>query len=149
MLPVDPSPLTDNVSAQVEIMKKWKAEGGGTDEPEDQLAGIKAALAMNWRKNGWLGARVTKIILVVTDAAAHNPDRDGNTIESIAKTALDLDPVHIYPIIIGSGPQALADGKKIAESTGATITGRPGSPSATILLWQARSRGFPLFGFSH
>lgn len=132
-VPFEEYPLTADVESQFAVMKTWTAAGGG-DTPEDQLAGLMLAIGMKWR-NFSSGRKVTKIIVVITDASLKNPDYQGNTPEKVAAAAEAVDPAHIYPIIVGSDPQAIADGKKLADLTGGQVlSAASGDQVATVLL---------------
>lgn len=81
---------------------------GGGDFPEAVLHALMTAFdGLEWR-NG-----ATKAAIVLTDATYHDPDRvDGSTLEAVAKRALEIDPVNVYPIVpahYGSFYTALAE----------------------------------------
>lgn len=123
----DPAP-------QIRRIGELKAKGGG-DLPEDQYAGIMAAIKMKWRNAKPGETPVTKLIVVVTDASAKKPDSLGNTPEKVAKAAFDLDPAHIYPIVVGSSSEALAHAEELAKlSDGAVLTADSGDEVADKLL---------------
>ena len=112
--------FTSDLDSAFAFMNSLKADGGG-DKPEDQLHGISLGLEL-WEKEGPTPDRIpNKIIIVVTDAAAKSPDSMNNTFKTIAKRAYEVDPAHIYPIVVGSDPDALAHAKEIAESTGGKV----------------------------
>lgn len=68
---------------------------GGGDFPEAVLHALMTAFnGLEWR-NG-----ATKAAIVLTDATYHDPDRvDGSTLEAVAKRALEIDPVNVYPVV--------------------------------------------------
>lgn len=70
------------------------ASGGG-DRPEAALHALMTAFnGLEWR-NG-----ATKAAVVLTDADYHDPDLvDGSTLASVAKRALEIDPVNVYPVV--------------------------------------------------
>jgi hypothetical protein len=95
--------------------------GGGGDTPEDQLIGISRGLEL-WEKEGPTPSRVaTKVIVVLTDAPGKSPDIKNNTWASIAKRCYDVDPAHIYPIIVGNDPTALEHAQILADKTGGKV----------------------------
>jgi Mg-chelatase subunit ChlD len=68
---------------------------GGGDRPEAALHALMTAFnGLEWR-NG-----ATKAAVVLTDADYHDPDLvDGSTLASVAKRALEIDPVNVYPVV--------------------------------------------------
>lgn len=70
------------------------ASGGG-DRPEAALHALMTAFnGLEWR-NG-----ATKAAVILTDADYHDPDLvDGSTLASVAKRALEIDPVNVYPVV--------------------------------------------------
>ncbi|MDZ4092980.1 MAG: cutinase family protein, partial [Arthrobacter sp.] len=68
---------------------------GGGDRPEAALHALMTAFnGLDWR-NG-----ATKAAVVLTDADYHDPDRvDGSTLATVAKRALEIDPVNVYPVV--------------------------------------------------
>ena len=113
-------PFTSNLQDGFAFLNGLRADSGG-DTPEDQLHGISLALEL-WEKEGKTPDRIpTKIVIVVTDAPAHSPDSVGNTFESIAKRAAAVDPAHIYPIIVGNDPNALAHAERLAKDTNGKV----------------------------
>ena len=66
---------------------------GGGDEPESLYSAILDILdTQNWR------AGATKSIVVLTDAPALSPDRDGTTAKKVTTRTLEIDPVNVYII---------------------------------------------------
>jgi Mg-chelatase subunit ChlD len=112
-------PLTRDLDAAFAFLNRLSADGGG-DIPEDQLHGISLALEL-WEKEGETERVPTKIIIVVTDAPAKSPDARGNTFESIARRAFDVDPAHIYSIIVGNDVLALEHAARLAKDTGGKV----------------------------
>lgn len=70
------------------------ADGGG-DRPEAALHALMTAFnGLTWRDGA------TKAAVVLTDADYHDPDLvDGSTLASVAKRALEIDPVNVYPVV--------------------------------------------------
>lgn len=70
------------------------ADGGG-DRPEAALHALMTAFnGLEWRDGA------TKAAVVLTDADYHDPDLvDGSTLASVAKRALEIDPVNVYPVV--------------------------------------------------
>jgi hypothetical protein len=126
--------FTDNLESQFAFMRELKADGGG-DTPEDQLDGLSRAIAL-WENEPQDEDRVpAKIIVTITDAPAKEPDAAGNTFESIAQRAYNVDPAHIYPIVVGHDAYAAEHAKKLAESTtGAVLSVKSGDEVADALL---------------
>jgi hypothetical protein len=98
---------------------KYGPTGGG-DTPEDQLHGLSLAIGL-WEKEGVTARVPTKIIVTITDAPAKSPDIKGNTFEKIGKRAFDVDPAHIYPIVVGADSSAMEHAKELAELTGGEV----------------------------
>lgn len=98
------------------IMAGWEAKGGG-DHPEDMAEALSRAIAM-WEGEGSTARKPVKLVVVVTDAPGKWPDGFGNTRESIARRAFEVDPAHVYPVVVGENPEALADAERIAAATG-------------------------------
>jgi len=124
----------DKWENQVKRIREFKAQGGG-DTPEDQYAAIMKGIEMEWRDFSDADRSVTKLIVVVTDAEAKKPDMFGNTAAKVAKAAFDLDPAHIYTIVVGSSSTALADAEELAKlSDGAVLTAASGDEVADKML---------------
>jgi len=112
--------FTYDLESAFAFLKTLTPDGGG-DQPEDLLHGVSMALEL-WEKEPKGQDRVpNKIIIIVTDAPAHSPDSKGNTYASIAKRAFEVDPAHIYPIVVGSDKAALATAQELADSTGGKV----------------------------
>lgn len=112
-------PLTTDYASVEDAIQKITVSGGG-DAAEDVLDGLKAALDMEWR------AGVVKLITLLGDAPAKDPDHAGNTTASICKYAEELDPVHVYSLACGGaseGSPAWESLAAISVGTGATISG--------------------------
>lgn len=71
------------------------AAGGGGDTPEAALHALMTGMnGLEWQ-NG-----ATKAAILLTDANFHDPDRvDGTTTQQVAKRALEIDPVNVYPVV--------------------------------------------------
>jgi len=99
--------------------------GGGGDSPEAALAGLQEAFKVSWR-NG-----ASKLALLITDNPFKNPDPiTGATIATVAREALEIDPVNIYPLrglgLPESQATALADATEgmvvnISDSVGNAV----------------------------
>lgn len=123
----------DSPENQIERMNGFVAKGGG-DEPEDQYAALMRAIKMKWRNTDEAGNSVTKLIVLITDASAKKPDKFGNTADKVAKAAFDVDPAHIYPIVVGGASQAIADAQEIADKTsGEMLSAKSGAEVADRL----------------
>lgn len=127
-------PFTRDLEAQFAIMNDLRADGGG-DVPEDQLHGISLAIRL-WEAETPDPDRVpAKIIVVITDAPAKSPDSAGNTFESIARRAYEVDPAHVYPIIVGRDRRAIEHGERLAvDTTGRMLNASSGDDVAAALL---------------
>lgn len=108
----------------------------GGDAPESFFSAIADILnEQNWH----VGA--TKSIIVLTDAVALNPDRDGITSDYVIARTLEIDPVNIYVI---SDNEYITDYyKDITSSTGGQIFTDFDATSTDYLL-QRPSANFPL-----
>lgn len=112
--------FTHDLESAFAFLKTLTPDGGG-DQPEDLLHGVSMALEL-WEKEPKGQERIpNKIIIIVTDAPAHSPDSKGNTYKSIAKRAYEVDPAHIYPIVVGSDQAALETAQELADSTGGKV----------------------------
>lgn len=117
--PFELRPFTKDIGGLIAGMGSWKAKGGG-DTNEDQLQACRMILDL-WAKETTSDRHPTKIIIVITDAGAHSPDTFGNTFKSIATLAEKVDPAHIYPVIVGSDPEALDHANQLASGTGGKV----------------------------
>ncbi len=126
-------PFTRDLDAQFGFLQGLAAGGGG-DTPEDLLDGLSRAIAL-WEEEGPDDARVpAKLVLVVTDAPGKSPDVKGNTFASIAKRAREVDPAHVYPIIVGHDAEAMRFGQRIAGLTdGEAVHAESGDQVAKVL----------------
>ncbi|TNF31267.1 MAG: VWA domain-containing protein [Deltaproteobacteria bacterium] len=113
-------PFSRDLESQFAFLNGLRPGGGG-DTPEDQLHAVSLGINL-WEREEADPDRVpTKIIVVVTDAPAKSPDSMGNTFATIAKRAEEVDPAHIYPIVVGNDPGAHAHGEELAKLTGGRI----------------------------
>lgn len=126
-------PFTSDLDAAFAFLNTLSADGGGNIE-EDQLHGISLGLEL-WEKEGKTDRFPTKIIIVVTDAPAKSPDTRGNTFQSIARRAYNVDPAHIYSIIVGDHATALEHAALLAkDSGGKVLTAATGDEVAAAVL---------------
>ena len=115
-------PFTRDLEAQFAFLDSLGADGGG-DTPEDQLHGVSLALRL-WETEDPDPDRVpAKVIIVVTDAPAKSPDTQGNDFDTIATRAFNVDPAHIYPIVVGADAEAAAHARTLAEKTSGRALG--------------------------
>jgi len=105
--------------------------GVGGDRDEDLFAALMCAMD---RRVDWEGQPVSmgwrpgaaKMILVMGDAPPHEPDFEGRTLEDVAARAEELDPVHVWSMLLpGQGgifldPTAKAM-RRMAEATGGDV----------------------------
>jgi hypothetical protein len=90
--------------------------GGGCDIPEDVLSGVQTAVNFPWRSG------VTKAIIVMGDAAGHDPEQhSGLTSASVIAAANAVDPASVYPILVGSDPDATSFMTNLASGTGGQV----------------------------
>lgn len=141
-----------NIQEQIDNLIDFRADKGG-DTPEDQYAGIMKAIEM-WKSEQSAGSvetnrlNVVKLVVVITDAPAKYPDFQGNTPESIAAEAEAVDPAHIYPIIVGDDPDAIADGENIARLTGGKMLRAESGDDVAAALMEAIDTGVEEHGSS-
>jgi hypothetical protein len=112
--------LTEDLDSIAAWIQDIYVTGGG-DEPEDVYDGLLAAIGMGWR-NG-----VGKFIILMGDAPAKDPAHDGTTLSVVAKAAEEVDPAHVYPLIIRAGggdydEATISSFGEIAKSTGGSVT---------------------------
>jgi Mg-chelatase subunit ChlD len=127
--------FTLELENQYNFLRSLDADGGG-DTPEDQLHGISLGLAL-WEKEGARKRVPTKVIIVITDAPAKSPDSKGNTFKSIAKRAIEVDPAHIYPIVVGTNSTALEHAQELADSSGGKVLTAATSDSVADAILEA------------
>jgi hypothetical protein len=86
---------------------------GGCDIPEDVLSGIQRSLNFPWRSG------VNKAVIAMGDAPGHDPEAHGLGLTSaiVAAHAAALDPVHVYPILVGFDPSATSFMQNLATLT--------------------------------
>ncbi|MCC6622050.1 MAG: VWA domain-containing protein [Deltaproteobacteria bacterium] len=128
------SGFTRDLESQFAFMRELKADGGG-DTPEDQLDGLSRAIAL-WESEPQDEDRVpAKIIVTITDAPAKEPDAAGNTFDTIAERAYNVDPAHIYTIVVGTDSGAHEHAKVLADKTqGQVLSVKTGTEVADALL---------------
>jgi Mg-chelatase subunit ChlD len=101
-------PFTNDREAFAQAVNQLSVDGGG-DDPESVYAGLMAAFALDWRPGA------AKLAIPIGDAPAKNPEPGtGHTAEKVLQTARDLDPVVIYPILIGDDPAAATSFAELA-----------------------------------
>lgn len=145
--------LTSAVGDQLDRMASWEAAGGG-DIPEDLLLAILEAAEMAWRTTNADGLRVSKAIVVVTDAEAKDPDGERNTVDTVAERVASLEGVRVYPILVGDNEEARQQLQRLAGTKGQMFPAADADRVADVLLesieravetgdpwmWQAPSR---------
>ena len=125
-------PFTSDVAAQIGFLRGLRAGGGG-DTPEDQLEGLSRAIGL-WEAEGATSRVPVKLVLVVSDAPGKSPDAGGHTFASIAARAEAVDPAHIYPIVVGDDPAALAFAETLAGATGGRVARASGGEVGASLV---------------
>ena len=109
---------TDGASVQTAI--KGIVVDGGADIPESVFSGLMTSIGFPWRDN------VKKAIIMMGDAPPHDPEPvTGFTQADVTAAAFAVDPVSIFPIIIGSDPDALSAFEQLADETGGEIISAP------------------------
>jgi hypothetical protein len=74
---------------------------------------------------------VTKAVILMGDAPGKDPEpHTGFTLANIAAHAAALDPVQIYPILVGSDPSAHTFDSALADATSGTVFDATSDPSA-------------------
>ena len=99
--------------------------GGGGDIPEALLSALMTAFdGLDWK------AGATKAAVVLTDAGFHNPDVEtGATLETVAKRALEIDPVNVYAVV----PEYLeAEYAPLAAATTGAVILNTGDTAAAL-----------------
>lgn len=101
------------------------ASGGG-DYPEAALHALMTAFdGLQWRDGA------TKAAVILTDATYHDPDRvDASTLASVAKRALEIDPVNVYPIVSSGAASFYTE---LAEATTGQVIVNDGDTSAALM----------------
>jgi hypothetical protein len=85
---------------------------GGCDTPEDVLSGVDRAISFPWR-NG-----VKKVVIQMGDAPGKDPEpHSGLTLAKVAAHARAVDPAIVYPILVGSDPEAHDFDQALATAT--------------------------------
>lgn len=112
-------PFSHNVSAQLQIMDSWQADGGNP-VGESQFEAIEAALkGLKWRNSGKNNKPVARVILVVSDEEAEESGK--YNAEYIIQEARKQQQSRIYPILIegehGSFPKMLEQASAMAKGT--------------------------------
>lgn len=92
------APFTADRAAFAAAVNGLSASGGG-DTPESVYSGLMTAFGLDWRPGA------LKLAIVIGDAPAKNPEPVTNyTLDQVLKTAFELDPVVINPIVVGGDP---------------------------------------------
>lgn len=88
------SPLSNTMTDFTAKLQALTASGGG-DTPEAALHALKIGMnGLSWQQGA------TKAAILLTDANYHDPDVvDGTTTAEVAKLALEIDPVNVYPVV--------------------------------------------------
>lgn len=104
-------PLTTDADAAVDAIQSLIV-GGGADWSESVYSGLMAAIDQAWRD----GAE--KAIILLGDAPPHDPEPfTGYTLDDVLVAAYAVDPANIYPILVGSDPDAAAYFEALAEGS--------------------------------
>lgn len=116
---------------------------GGCDETEGSLHALKLTLdTLNWREGA------TKAAILLTDEPPALPDRtDGSTPQSVARRALEIDPVNVYPVVSDGYEdryQELAD-----LTSGQVITANTTESALEIVFEKLKTRPEPFLPLTH
>ncbi len=94
---IQPSKIVDFTNNLEEFYQKFdldtlpKSDGG--DFPESVYSAALAVLnGMEWKSGA------TKSVILITDDEPLDPDRDGTTLEDVARRSLEIDPVNFYTL---------------------------------------------------
>lgn len=136
------SPFSNQPATILSGVNMLAASGGG-DTPEAQYSGIMGAI--NAQGIGAWRSGSNKAIIVMTDAAPHNPEpftgytaasvaaaaqaggivvnnsRGGMTTSSVLATNADSDPIRIYGVVIGGDFSALTALTQLTNATGGKV----------------------------
>ncbi len=115
-------PLSPQVQQQLDALQSWTLGGGG-DEPEDVLHGLRGALDMAWRDKGARDLQVGKAIVVITDNPAKlkdGKDANGNTLDSIVQDAR-AKGIQIFPVMMAQEPTLAQHANTLAVRTGGQV----------------------------
>lgn len=92
------------------------AVDGGGDIPESLYsASLKVMNELEWQQGA------TKSLVVLTDAPALSPDRDGATLEDVVKLSKEIDPVNFYVITTEDVASSSREMNELAEKTDGSI----------------------------
>ncbi|GAA4732758.1 hypothetical protein GCM10023328_10050 [Modestobacter marinus] len=109
------APFTADRAAFAAAVNTLGASGGG-DYPESVYSGLMTSFGLDWRPGA------LKLAIVIGDAPAHNPEPGtGYTLEQVLRTAFELDPVVINPIVVGGEATAVASFTELADGSGGQV----------------------------
>lgn len=116
--------------------------GGGGDWPEAALHALMTAFnGLEWRDGATKGA------VLLTDADYHDPDLvDGSTLASVAKRALEIDPVNVYPVTSAYTSQFYTS---LAEATTGQVIVNTGDTKAALTTALTRLQARPVAILNH
>lgn len=136
------SPLSSDLTRFKTALANISADGGG-DTPEALLAAIMTGLnGLDWQDGA------TKSNVILTDASFHSPDvATGVTLPEVAKRALEIDPVNVYPVV----PDYLVSSyEELAAATSGQVIENTGDTAAalTAALVRISARPVPLLALA-
>lgn len=99
VLVFDGEPFTNDPAAFRREVSELKAAGGG-DEPESSLDAIMLALGQPFASGA------NKVIVLVTDASPHIPDKETRSIEEVAQAIRDAGVQQLYLVIRTQEPHS-------------------------------------------
>lgn len=111
--------FTSNVTAAKNAVNALAVDGGG-DTPESVYSALANGLAATGL-GGWRSGSTIREIVVIGDAAGHDPETwpGGTNSNTVLATAKNPSlPIHITGIVVGSDPDALVMGQLLAGATG-------------------------------
>lgn len=117
------------------------ASGGG-DTPEAALHALMTGFdGLEWRSGA------TKAAVILTDAGYHDPDVvDGSTLATVAKRALEIDPVNVYPVV----PSYVSGSyTALAEATTGQVILNEGDTKAALTTALTRLQNRPVALLAH
>lgn len=109
------SPFTADPDAFAAAVNSLRA-GGGRDFPESVYSGLMTSFTLDWRPGA------LKLAILIGDAPAKNPEPVTDyTLEQVLRTAFELDPVVINPIVVGNNSATVASFTQLADGSGGKV----------------------------
>ena len=125
------SPFTSDRAGFAAAVNNLAASGGG-DIPESVYSGLMTAFTLDWRPGA------LKLAILIGDAPAKNPEPGtGHTLAQVLRTAFELDPVVINPIVVGDDTTTIASFTELASGSGGTVFGAADSTQVVRAIEEA------------